>query len=398
MGVEFRCENCGKLLNVDASPGGSVKCPHCRKKMAVPAGLASLPRPQTPGGAAPPPPPPPGEPEEEEEMDGSDDAVMKVMAQVMPWVISAFFHLGLMLVMMFIALIVLDANKPSKLKEQEKAPIDETRRVEKKVKDPRPKSPIKGPARQNKRPVPRSRNVSMVEMDSTGTGRKAEISGVIGKGAAGGAPGGKLAPFGPPRVGGGDGFFGIRAQGDFIIYVIDKSGSMFAGGAFDLLRLKLAASVGDLDESQHFHLIFFGPKEPVEKKPAKLVPATADNAWQAAGFLEELTPRGETQVLPALKRAFEVFDGVRGEGKKLIYLLSDGDFEGLGRTSNEYKGKVGNQGVVEWLKDHNRDTEGDGVRDVEIHTFLYKPDNLEAKEVMEKIADEHGGKFTLVSQ
>ena len=62
MAVEFRCEKCGKLLSADAEPGSMMKCPHCQKKVAVPAGLASLPQPHLPPGQEPPPPPPPPPP------------------------------------------------------------------------------------------------------------------------------------------------------------------------------------------------------------------------------------------------------------------------------------------------------------------------------------------------
>ena len=53
MAIEFRCEQCGKLLSVDAEPESRVKCPYCKAKVVVPAGLASLPTPQVPGGPPP---------------------------------------------------------------------------------------------------------------------------------------------------------------------------------------------------------------------------------------------------------------------------------------------------------------------------------------------------------
>src|ERR1017187_4834834 len=103
--VEFRCEKCGKLLSVQADPGGLVKCTQCGKKVQVPAGLASLPHPQiglgdgVPSGATPPPPPRPGEPmgpamagpqaagaPDETEMEASSGAMSK-MAMLMPWMI-----------------------------------------------------------------------------------------------------------------------------------------------------------------------------------------------------------------------------------------------------------------------------------------------------------------------
>ena len=60
MTVDFRCEKCGKLLSVDAAEGSSVRCPHCNKKVQVPAALAALPRPQVPPGSPPPLTQPPG--------------------------------------------------------------------------------------------------------------------------------------------------------------------------------------------------------------------------------------------------------------------------------------------------------------------------------------------------
>jgi hypothetical protein len=55
MGIEFQCDECGKLLNVDTEPGATVVCPHCSEAVIVPAGLASLPQPQIQGGPPPAP-------------------------------------------------------------------------------------------------------------------------------------------------------------------------------------------------------------------------------------------------------------------------------------------------------------------------------------------------------
>jgi len=48
----FRCdERCGKLLSVEAEARAAVRCPACNRKVAIPAGLASLPRPRAGLGA-----------------------------------------------------------------------------------------------------------------------------------------------------------------------------------------------------------------------------------------------------------------------------------------------------------------------------------------------------------
>ncbi|HOF18033.1 MAG TPA: hypothetical protein PK082_03925, partial [Phycisphaerae bacterium] len=109
MAVEFRCEKCGKILNVNAEPGSATRCPHCGRKVVTPAGLASLPRPQVPPErriASPAAAPAPRECYEEE------SAVLGAMAGVMPWVISLFFHVGLGLIMAFVTLFVVESRNP----------------------------------------------------------------------------------------------------------------------------------------------------------------------------------------------------------------------------------------------------------------------------------------------
>ena len=78
MAVEFRCEKCGKLLTVEAELGAKVRCRYCNGKVAVPAALASLPRPQVPPGT--PSPPPPQAADEPAEAAYQQDAMMSVMA------------------------------------------------------------------------------------------------------------------------------------------------------------------------------------------------------------------------------------------------------------------------------------------------------------------------------
>ena len=116
MAVDFRCENCGKLLSVDEQPGNAVRCPHCRKKVTVPAGLAALPRPHVPPNASPPPPgvSPDGQQEgelEDENVEG--EAVIGAMATIMPWVISVFLHLGVFLIMLFFVMVAVPTGIPT---------------------------------------------------------------------------------------------------------------------------------------------------------------------------------------------------------------------------------------------------------------------------------------------
>ena len=55
MGINVRCDNCGKLVEVDPESGRRrrVRCPACGARLSMPAGLAELPRPHIPASALP---------------------------------------------------------------------------------------------------------------------------------------------------------------------------------------------------------------------------------------------------------------------------------------------------------------------------------------------------------
>jgi len=205
---------------------------------------------------------------------------------------------------------------------------------------------------------------------------------------------------------------GTRFEADLVVYVLDKSGSMFEGGSFELLKAKLIQSLAGLRYGHHyyrggeryainqrFHVLFFGPPQPVEFAPRKLVPATPECVGMAAGFVESDRVRAEggTRVLPALARALEAFRAADPEGtqRKVIFLLSDGGFDSIGAGADTYEGLRGNAAVVAWLSDHNP-SRGDG-RHVDICTCLYRGTDPAAQRVMERIAADHGGTFEQVS-
>jgi biopolymer transport protein ExbD len=195
--------------------------------------------------------------------------------------------------------------------------------------------------------------------------------------------------------------FTTSVQADEVVYVVDSSGSMAAEGAFDLLQLDLAESIAALDESKKFHLIFFRGREPIENSPRKLVAATAENKLQVGEFLDGIIPEKETLVLAALSRAFDVLKAGDPKARKVIFLVSDGGFEGYAGSNNEYKDLTGNKAVLAWLYDNNRkvkvrDAEGHVAmrREVQICTFLYHGKDPEAAKVMKEIATWHDGEFT----
>ena len=381
MTVDFRCEKCGKLLNVDAEPGSKVRCPHCNKKVRVPAALATLPHPQVPvevavGRPQAPPPVPRGE--EEEQLAEGPDPVMAMMAALMPWVLSAFFHLGLALIMAFFILVA-QGTKAEDLTVSGAATSL----------DPSPAMSVSNTKQNLSRRSSDSRertSYSTNESNIPSDSGKTKDTVTLGRGSAVGNPD---APFGGGRMGGGTvGTFyggGLGGGARHVIYVIDRSGSMVT--VFDYVRLQMQLSIGDLTEEQDFHIVLFADENTIEGPSNRLVKATDDNKQAVVDFLDkdEVNPRGSTTALVALKRAFEIFKGASDKKGKILLLLTDGEFAGIGGGSR-YKGASGNEAVVSWLADNNKNKE------VTIKTYLYTDGTSpKAKQVMNKIAKDYGG-------
>ena len=190
-------------------------------------------------------------------------------------------------------------------------------------------------------------------------------------------------------------FFGTGGDARHIVYVVDRSASMI--DTFDNLRHQMLVSIARLRADQHFHVILFAKDEAIENPPKRLVPATKNNKLAAVEFLQQICPEGSTTALAALRRAFEVLGGAAGPpGGKVIYLLTDGAFEGPGVISSGYTlpdGRVldGNAAVARYIRDRNKNGE------IHINTFLYGYHSGEAEEVMKSIAAENGGRFRFVA-
>lgn len=392
MAVDFRCENCGKLLSVEAKPGSSVKCPHCRKKVTVPAGLASLPRPHVPPNAqvqsgSSPPPDQEGE-QQEEEQPVEGEAVMGAMAFIMPWVISVFLHIGLFLIMLFIVMI----NVKTKIPENVIIP-DAVLNPENPggVMDPKTKELSR--SQNEKRTVVKRYERREDRVDQGETEQKIELLAPSADGSQGADA--ELGLITQDSMGGPKSrFFGSGGNAYHVAYVVDRSGSMV--DSFDEVRMEMLRSISRLKPVQDFHVILFAGNRVIEGPKTALVSATIANKLETTRFLKKVMPAGQTTALPALKRAFSVLRYAdRRRPGKLIYLLSDGDFEGVtggspytGSDGTRYQG---NEAVVRWLRDNNKD------KQVYINTFLYNRKDPSAVKVMTTVAKENGGRFTFVS-
>ena len=202
----------------------------------------------------------------------------------------------------------------------------------------------------------------------------------VGSGKAGG---GELAPFGIPGGGGGIGiksrFLGTGGNARRVVFVCDASGSMLS--VFDDLRRQLRSSIEKLRPNQSFNVMFFKEQTVAAVDRNVLVMATADNKRKAFDFLDKMYVSSSTNPLPALELAFS-------QKPELIYLLTDGDFQG-----------PGNEAVVRFCQQRT----ADGKTKINTIAFIPKdsqgiPLEKEFVKALETIARDSGGVFRHVNE
>ena len=154
-----------------------------------------------------------------------------------------------------------------------------------------------------------------------------------GAGASGGppAPGGAFdAPTGPvadPGALGSAGkrgvteFFGLRAEAETFVYVVDRSGSMDAAKEFAVAKREVLGSLATLGPKQRFQILFFSdavkPMTERARRQDGFYFATGFNKTLAGQFVSSVVPGGGTQPLNALEAALELKPDA-------IFFLTDG--------------------------------------------------------------------------
>jgi hypothetical protein len=114
-------------------------------------------------------------------------------------------------------------------------------------------------------------------------------------------------------------FFGLRARGQFYVYVVDCSGSMLDDDRLTRATIELRRSVFALQEPQRFEVIFYNNESiPMPGGPR---PRTADLQAknQLLLWLRLIEPDGGTDPRPAMKQALSLKPDA-------VFLLSDGEF------------------------------------------------------------------------
>jgi hypothetical protein len=330
MAFKFRCPMCGKRLAAEESPGSQTMCPHCSQAVTVPAdaeaGDADAPLELAGVGAAAATGagPGPGAAEEqqpEEPPPTGMDNVMGWLALYLPsWGTSFLLHVAVVIMMAFMAWQV-EVSQPPPF-EYRSAVVPTNIPPPEKKPDAKKDDPKKNQTQSGRgkgRPGPSTilhleTDNPVPDLTDNRTGSRLNVLGV-------GGGGDKIGGYGGLGTGGARAqFMTINATPDVhkIVYVCDRSGSMT--DSMDYLKYEMKRSIGDMDESTEFHVIFFSSGPPQEMPLRKLVPANEAAKNSAFAFIDGIVPMGETDPSKALERAFAV-------GADLIFLETDGEFD-----------------------------------------------------------------------
>ena len=318
-------------------------------------------------------------------------AVMTTMASVMPWVISLFFHAGVLVILAFITIVLLKTPTPVRGDPPQFAHLSE--KLQDKTKLTTADSKLKSKLDKVKQSdwTDRNRAIQMPKL-----GQEKDVISVPGLqnppiGNPRGRSKGRGTIFktetGPPTSGPAK-KPGPAGNARHIVYLVDCSGSML--DTFGGVRWEMIKSISQLglrpdgqaeqekQSMQTFHVIFFSSGKLRENPPRRLVYATKVNKLAAVKYLKTITPEKRTDPVPALKRAFAVLKSAPGaKDGKLIFLLTDGEFPDSEKVFR----------VINTLNaDHG----------VHINTILHHHHSNEAVKVLGRIARENAGRFDFV--
>ncbi len=114
-------------------------------------------------------------------------------------------------------------------------------------------------------------------------------------------------------------FFGLRARGQFFVFVVDQSGSMIDDDRLTRAKIELLRSVFALQPPQRFEVIFYN--EEATPMPGGPLPRPADlkTKNQLTSWLHLIGPDGGTDPRPAMAQAIALQPDA-------VFLLSDGEF------------------------------------------------------------------------
>ena len=121
----------------------------------------------------------------------------------------------------------------------------------------------------------------------------------------------------------GGAFFGMKATGQSVVYVVDCSSSMnvrhtAAATRFHRLKLELLNSVASMKPNQSFYIIFFN-NQPIPMPARSMQPARPALQRQYLEWMARMRANGTTDPLSSMHMALRLRPDV-------IYFLTDGNF------------------------------------------------------------------------
>lgn len=384
MTTEFQCQHCGSLIVVTLRRGAAATCPECGRLAWVPSATSlgvhpEAPMTETNAG--------------EHSVAGSSanneprDPVSEKLSKAMPWALSALLHAALAMIMVLATLVVLsDPQQPEEIPVVVRAALDAQEQDSslsfddpEALDDEATGGEGSGSQQQWARLEPTLVTQPDSRMISVGGGLRSSIDTT----SHSPNPGANGLFFGS-GFGKGQGLrFAFNTPAD-VVYVLDRSGSMAPGGVFRSVQMELARSLGRLSPLHHrYHVVFFGDGATQEAPAGRLVWATDSNREETVKYLQKVKAEGQTDPLPALRRAMQLLKDVEAtEGAKrakFIFLLTDGVFPD-------------NDAVLELLRGQTVDGR------IRVSTFLYGAREREAIEVMKRIAADHGGQYKYIQR
>lgn len=185
----------------------------------------------------------------------------------------------------------------------------------------------------------------------------------------------------------GANFFGTQAYGDRFVYILDISGSMNNNDANPQLGTRyvrasreLMRSIEALGEDQAFFVVLFSHTTKTMfdgwSKSPQWLPATGENKAKLKRWLESIRPVGDTDPREALRLGLTL-------NPSAVFFLTDGEFDQDPKPKYEKYFGTDNPKVEEVIE--NTPTE----KDVPIHTFAYE--DRRNRKRMALLASQTGG-------
>ena len=114
-------------------------------------------------------------------------------------------------------------------------------------------------------------------------------------------------------------FFGLRARGQFFVFVVDQSGSMIDDDRLTRAKIELLRTIFALQPPQRFEVIFYNEEATPMPGGPQPRPADLKNKNQLTSWMHLIGPDGGTDPRCAMAQALALQPDA-------VFLLSDGEF------------------------------------------------------------------------